>query len=112
MERIGLGYLKLGQPTNTLSGGETQRLKLATFLMGPEHGPTAFVFDEPSTGLHGKDIRVLLAVFEKLLTSGHTILAVEHNPQIIAAANWIVELGPEGGDRGGKLLRSSATSAL
>ncbi|MCP4546345.1 MAG: excinuclease ABC subunit UvrA [bacterium] len=101
---LGLGYLKLGQPTGTLSGGEAQRLKLAIELIGSRDEPALFLFDEPSAGLHHADIEKLLLVFARLRRSGHTLVVVEHNPQIIAAADHVLDLGPEGGDGGGRLM--------
>ena len=114
---VGLGYIALGQNSSTLSGGESQRVKLAYFLgLGKDSGdkgrstdkPILFIFDEPTTGLHFDDIEKLLASFRALLDHGHTIVVVEHNPYIIAAADHIIELGPEGGDQGGYLIRPSA----
>ena len=101
---VGLSYLRLGQPLNTLSGGEAQRLKLASRMASTEHENTLFVFDEPTTGLHFDDIRVLLNAFEKLLDRGASLLVVEHNLDVIKNANWVIDLGPEGGDGGGKVV--------
>jgi excinuclease ABC subunit A len=103
---VGLGYIKLGQSSSTLSGGESQRVKLASFL-GKEStavGPTIFIFDEPTTGLHFHDIRKLLDAFNALLKKGHTILVIEHNMEVIKSADWLIDLGPEGGEEGGYLL--------
>jgi len=102
---VGLGYIKLGQSSSTLSGGESQRVKLASFL-GVEKNdvPLMFIFDEPTTGLHFHDIRKLLDAFNALIAKGHTIIIIEHNPEVIKTADWIIDLGPEGGDAGGYLV--------
>lgn len=102
---VGLGYIKLGQPGSTLSGGEAQRLKLATFLsQGNSTQPTLFIFDEPTTGLHFHDVKKLLDAFNALISKGHTVVVIEHHPDVIKCADWIVDLGPEGGTEGGELL--------
>jgi len=95
----------LGQSSSTLSGGEAQRIKLASFLSkGTNSQKTLFIFDEPTTGLHFHDIHVLLKAFEALIDKGHSILIIEHNPEIIKSADWVIDLGPEGGDNGGNLV--------
>ncbi len=105
LAEAGLGSLRLGQSTATLSGGEAQRLKVASFLKGDAGArPTLFLFDEPTTGLHPRDVDVLLAVFRRLLSAGHTVLAVEHNPAFLLASDWLVELGPGGGAEGGRVV--------
>ncbi len=104
LQESGLGYLKLGQACNTLSGGETQRLKLAAGLLGEAGENTFYIFDEPSSGLHMKDIEQVLKLFHRLTNEGHTVLAIEHNTAIIRAADEIIDLGPEGGDEGGYIL--------
>lgn len=105
LERVGLGYLRMGQSTSTLSGGEAQRMKLASFLAnaGGQQG-TLYIFDEPTTGLHFDDIKKLLAAMNELVERGNTILIIEHNLDVIKTADWIIDLGPEGGDKGGDLL--------
>ncbi|MHC1707623.1 MAG: excinuclease ABC subunit UvrA [Bacteroidales bacterium] len=105
LEDVGLGYLGLGQPSSTLSGGEAQRIKLAYFLSkGITEKPTLFIFDEPTTGLHFHDISKLMKAFEALIDKGHTILIIEHNMDVIKCADWIIDLGPEGGDQGGEIV--------
>ena len=104
LQSVGLGYLKLGQSSSTLSGGESQRVKLAYFLSLEKIQPTIFVFDEPTTGLHFHDIKKLLAVFHALIERGHTLIIIEHNMDVIKCADYIIDLGPEGGKMGGNLV--------
>ena len=104
LEDVGLGYIKLGQNSSTLSGGENQRVKLAYFIGQEKQEPTLFIFDEPTTGLHFHDIQRLLEAFNALICRGHTILIIEHNMEIIKCADYVIDLGPEGGDRGGGLV--------
>jgi excinuclease ABC subunit A len=105
LSNVGLGYVKLGQSSNTLSGGEAQRVKLASFLgKGKSQGNILFIFDEPTTGLHFHDIKKLLTSFNALIEQGHTILVIEHNTDVIKSADWVIDLGPEAGDAGGNLV--------
>ena len=104
LQDVGLGYIKLGQSSSTLSGGENQRVKLAFYLSQEKADPTMFIFDEPTTGLHFHDIRKLLDAFDALIRRGHTIVIIEHNMDVIKCADYIVDLGPEGGDKGGRLV--------
>ena len=101
---VGLGYIKLGQSSSTLSGGENQRVKLAYFLAQENANPTLFIFDEPTTGLHIHDINQLLDSFNRLIAAGHTVLIIEHNPEVMKTADHIIDMGPEGGDRGGYIV--------
>ena len=104
LQDVGLGYVKLGQSSSTLSGGESQRVKLASFLAQEKDSPTLFIFDEPTTGLHFHDIRKLLGSFNALISRGHSIIIIEHNLDVIKTADWVIDLGPEGGDKGGELI--------
>lgn len=104
LQEVGLGYLKLGQPSTTLSGGESQRVKLATELARTDTGNTIYILDEPTTGLHFEDIRVLLGVFNKLVDRGNTIIVIEHNQDIIKSADYIIDMGPDGGIGGGTVV--------
>ena len=104
LQDVGLGYIKLGQPSTTLSGGESQRVKLATELAKKDTGKTLYILDEPTTGLHFEDIRVLLGVLNKLVDKGNTIIVIEHNLDVIKSADYIIDMGPEGGRNGGQIL--------
>ena len=104
MHDVGLGYIRLGQPATTLSGGEAQRVKLASELQRRQTGKTIYILDEPTTGLHMEDVRQLLEVLQRLVDSGNTVLVIEHNLDVIKSADRIVDLGPDGGDRGGTIV--------
>ena len=104
LEDVGLGYIKMGQSSSTLSGGENQRVKLAYFIGQEKQEPTLFIFDEPTTGLHFHDIQRLLDAFNALIARGHSILIIEHNMEIIKCADHVIDMGPDGGDRGGQLV--------
>ncbi|MFW5978913.1 MAG: excinuclease ABC subunit A, partial [Bacteroidia bacterium] len=105
LKSVGLGYLKLGQSSSTLSGGESQRVKLAYFLsQESQNAPTLFIFDEPTTGLHYYDISNLLTSFNELIKKGHTVVIIEHNMEVIKSADWLIDLGPEGGENGGQII--------
>ncbi len=112
LEDVGLGYIKLGQNSSTLSGGENQRVKLAYFIGQEKQDPTLFIFDEPTTGLHFHDIRKLLNTFDALISRGHTILVIEHNMEVIKCADHVIDLGPDGGDRGGNLVCAGTPEAV
>jgi len=112
LQEVGLGYIKLGQSSTTLSGGESQRVKLATELARADTGNTLYVLDEPTTGLHFEDIRVLLGVLNKLVDKGNTVIVIEHNLDIIKCADYIIDLGPEGGERGGNILAAGTPEEI
>jgi excinuclease ABC subunit A len=104
LQEVGLGYLRLGQSATTLSGGEAQRIKLASYLSRQTKQRVLYIFDEPTTGLHFDDIYKLLVAFRKLLQTGATLLVIEHNLDVIKTADWIIDLGPEGGQKGGSVV--------
>ena len=101
---VGLGYVRLGQSATTLSGGEAQRVKLATELQRRSNGRTVYVLDEPTTGLHFEDVRKLLLVLQSLVDKGNTVITIEHNLDVIKSADWVIDMGPEGGSGGGTVL--------
>jgi excinuclease ABC subunit A len=101
---VGLGYIKLGQSSTTLSGGEAQRVKLATELSKRSTGKTVYILDEPTTGLHFDDVKKLLEVLQRLVEAGNTVIVIEHNLDVIKTADWVIDMGPEGGARGGEII--------
>jgi excinuclease ABC subunit A len=104
LDSVGLGYIRLGQQSTTLSGGEAQRVKLAKELSRPGTGQTLYILDEPTTGLHFEDIRHLLSVLRALVKKGNTVVVIEHNMDVVKVADWVVDLGPEGGEAGGRIV--------
>ena len=112
LQDIGLGYIKLGQPSSTLSGGENQRVKLATELSKKDTGKTLFILDEPTTGLHFEDINVLLGVLNRIVDKGNTVLVIEHNLDVIKCADYIIDMGPEGGKNGGQIIATGTPEQI
>ena len=112
LAEVGLGYIHLGQPATTLSGGEAQRVKLATELSKVGTGKTFYILDEPTTGLHFEDINMLLKVLNKLVERGNTVVIIEHNMDVIKTADWIIDLGPEGGDKGGCVIATGTPEEI
>ena len=112
LNEVGLSYVELGQPAPSLSGGEAQRVKLATELSKRATGKTLYILDEPTTGLHFDDIKKLLMVLQRLVERGNTIVVIEHNLDVIKTADWVVDLGPEGGDKGGEVVAFGTPEAV
>ena len=112
IQDVGLGYITLGQQSTTLSGGEAQRIKLATELAKKDTGNTFYILDEPTTGLHFEDVRILLEVLAKLTDKGNTVVVIEHNMDVIRCADYVIDIGPEGGSRGGEVITSGTPEEI
>jgi len=112
LQEVGLGYVRLGQSSTTLSGGEAQRVKLAAELSRRDTGRTFYILDEPTTGLHFEDVRVLMEMLNRLVDKGNTVLIIEHNTEVIKMADYIIDLGPEGGNRGGIVIATGTPEEI
>jgi excinuclease ABC subunit A len=112
LHEVGLGYIKLGQPSTELSGGEAQRIKLATELSKKSTGKTLYVLDEPTTGLHLADVERLISILQQLVTAGNTVLVIEHHMDVIKTADYVIDLGPEGGEKGGELVAAGTPEQI
>jgi excinuclease ABC subunit A len=112
LREVGVGYLRLGQPATELSGGEAQRIKLATELQRPQRGDTLYVLDEPTTGLHPADVEKLMTQLEALVDAGNTVVVVEHDMRVIARSDWVIDMGPGAGDEGGRVVAVGTPSAI
>ena len=112
LKEVGLGYIKLGQPATTFSGGEAQRIKLATELSRRSTGKTLYIHDEPTTGLHTHDVKRLLGILNKLVSGGNSMIIIEHNLHVIKSADWIIDMGPEGGQGGGRIVAEGTPEDL
>ena len=112
IREVGLGYIRLGQPATELSGGEAQRVKLATELQRAQRGNTLYVLDEPTTGLHPSDVEKLNAQLRKLVETGNTVIVVEHDMSVVAASDWVIDIGPGAGDEGGQIVAAGIPAAL
>jgi excinuclease ABC subunit A len=112
LRQVGLGYLRLGQPATELSGGEAQRIKLATELQRVQRGNTLYILDEPTTGLHPSDVDRLMVQLDGLVASGNTVIVVEHDMRVVAGSDWVIDIGPDAGDEGGRVVASGTPAAV